>query len=121
MMDNDCPICHCTGESHSDHPSGSYCELCGISINAPERSAFTFEEEGKTVHFCCERCRSIFIKEIINNNECIDIIRKQRYFDILEEYDDVVKDMLILYINRKYPKDGERNSGGEEEWSKQAR
>lgn len=107
-----CPICFCTTEPHSGHSIQDYCELCGIGISAHTSSIPSYERDGKDVYFCCERCQSIYIKEIVNNNEYIDLLRKQRDFEILEGYDDLVKNLLIDYINRKYPKDKETDDGG---------
>ncbi len=112
MANSACPICHCNTKSDSNKHIHDYCELCGIGISGLTSSTPSYEKEGKAVYFCCERCQSIFIQEIVNNNECIDVLRKQRDFEILEGYDDLVKDLLIEYINRKYPKDKEIDVGG---------
>lgn len=116
MANSACPICHCNTKSDSNKHIHDYCELCGIGISGLTSSTPSYEKDGKAVYFCCERCQSIFIQEIVNNNECIDVLRKQRDFEILEGYDDLVKDLLIEYINHKYPKDkeidvGERRNG----------
>ncbi len=115
MTDNDCPICHCDTGSHSEHLIRENCELCGMGISTPTTSTPICEDQnGKAAYFCCERCRGIFIGEMINNRECINMLKKQKDSEAIEGYDEVVKDVSILYINHKYPKDREIDSGGED-------
>jgi hypothetical protein len=59
--------------------------------------------ERKTLYFCCNRCLSIYKKEIMHNKEYIDILKEQRDFGLLDDYDRMIKELIIEHINRKYP------------------
>jgi YHS domain-containing protein len=96
-----CPICH--EKIRSDIHGHIPCELCGMGIPnlslAPKHQA----PGGKTLYFCCNRCLSIYKREIMHNKEYIDILKEQRDFGLLDDYDKMIKELIIEHINRKYP------------------
>jgi hypothetical protein len=39
----------------------------------------------------------------MHNKEYIDILKEQRDFGLLDDYDKMIKELIIEHINRKYP------------------
>ena len=113
MNEEHCPICECPPDSGLDISNQSQCELCGIGISEISSSTPSFKDDGQHVHFCCERCQSIYIREIASKKNCMDALGKDDPQG-LEIYDELVREMVIDYLARKYPKgchDNERNGG----------
>ena len=107
MDEERCPICH--EKIDPDIDAKESCELCGMGIAEPDISPHHRLPDGDLKHFCCERCKSIYEGEILSNPDLIDTLVKQRDFDVLNDYDETMKDLIITYINLKYPlADGER-------------
>ena len=97
-----CPICN-KPEVNLDCVH-EICELCGMAIDEPLSDLMYEIGEGIKYHFCCERCYSIYVNEVEKNKEIIDALKDDDNYELLSEYDDIVKDLIITYINRKYPK-----------------
>lgn len=57
-----CPICDKT--IRSDAAIHEYCKLCGIGIVEPSEAPKIQTEEG-TAYFCCNKCCSLYKKEIV--------------------------------------------------------
>jgi endogenous inhibitor of DNA gyrase (YacG/DUF329 family) len=101
MAPEKCPICH--EEIVQDAHAKEHCELCGMAISKPEDAPHFLTNKGETLHFCCDRCLSIYLEEIIDNEEVIETLKEQRDFSVLGADDEVVRDIIIKYINKKYP------------------
>lgn len=57
-----CPIC--SKKIRSDAAIHEYCKLCGMGIPDPEEAPKLQTDDGKMVYFCCDRCFSIYKKNI---------------------------------------------------------
>ena len=103
MADEKCPIC---GETKEDDAGAKEsCELCSMGIDEPASAPVHFSDDGGTLYFCCDRCVSIYEREIVQNRETIETLKEQMDASLLDEYDESIKGMIIDYINRKYPKE----------------
>lgn len=58
-----CPICN--KDIRSDANIHEYCKLCGMGIAEPSESPKVQTKDG-TAYFCCDRCFSIYKKNIIH-------------------------------------------------------
>lgn len=102
MNKTDCAVCECTRES--DTSEQNKCELCGIGISEISSSTPSFEDDGQDVHFCCERCQSIYIREIASKENCMDLLGNGSGPEGMNIYDELVREMVMDYVARKYPK-----------------
>lgn len=96
-----CSICH--EDIRFDPLVHDVCELCGMSVRAPSRAPKFITTEGKTLFFCCKRCLSIYKKEIIDNMDIVKTLNEHKDASSLDEYDEIVRNMIAAYLNIKYP------------------
>ena len=104
-----CPICHenirYQGLIHA------VCKLCGMAIHHPSRAPKLQNEEGEDTLFCCDRCYSIYVAEISQNQPLLDYFQLLSADKCLSEEDQVIRDEIISYINEKYPVIEEQDLG----------
>jgi endogenous inhibitor of DNA gyrase (YacG/DUF329 family) len=98
-------ICEICGKKEPEalHEAEAFCELCGMAIHDSKSVPVDSGENGETIYFCCKRCKDIYKKEIINNKQLIKTLKEQRDFSMLEDYDDLVRGLIVAYIDLRYP------------------
>ena len=67
MEEKNCPICD--RAVRSDATVSEFCKLCGMGIPEPNSTGIYFDAHGKVDYFCCDRCSSIYIEKIVENEK----------------------------------------------------
>jgi len=62
VKEKECPIC--SKKIRSDAAIHEFCKLCGMGIPEPKDVPKIQTKDGKYDYFCCDRCCSIYKKNI---------------------------------------------------------